>query len=110
VLRRIFRPKWEEGARGWRRLHNEELHTSYASPNICRVIKSMRMIWAGHDPRIGKMRNAHNIFVGKHEGKKALGRFMRRREDNIRMDFREIRWEGVDWMHLARIGTSDEPL
>jgi hypothetical protein len=39
VLRRLFGPKREEVAGGWRRLHNEELHNSYASPNIIRVFK-----------------------------------------------------------------------
>jgi hypothetical protein len=39
VLRRIFEPKREEVAGGWRRLHNEELHKLYASPNIIGVIK-----------------------------------------------------------------------
>jgi hypothetical protein len=43
VLRRIFGPKREEVAGGWRRLHNEELHNLYTSPNIIRVIKSWRM-------------------------------------------------------------------
>jgi hypothetical protein len=43
VLRRIFGPKMEEVARGWRRLHNEELHNLYVSQNIIREIKSRRM-------------------------------------------------------------------
>jgi hypothetical protein len=43
VLRRIFGPKREEVAGGWRRVHNEELHNLYASPNIIRVIKSRMM-------------------------------------------------------------------
>jgi hypothetical protein len=43
VLRRIYEPKREEVAGGWRRLHNEELHNVYASPNIVRVIKSRSM-------------------------------------------------------------------
>jgi hypothetical protein len=48
VLRRIFRPKMEEVEGCWRRLHNEELHNMYASPNIIRVIKSERMRLAGN--------------------------------------------------------------
>jgi hypothetical protein len=57
VLRRIFRPKREEVAGGWRRLHNEERHNLYASPNIITVFKSRRMKWAGNGPRMGRMRN-----------------------------------------------------
>jgi hypothetical protein len=57
VLRRIFGPKREEVAGGWRRLHNEELHNLYGSPNIIRVIKSRRMRWAGNVARMGEMRN-----------------------------------------------------
>jgi hypothetical protein len=40
---RIFGPKREEVAGGWRRLNNEELHNLYASPNIIRVIESRKM-------------------------------------------------------------------
>jgi hypothetical protein len=40
VLMRMFGPKREEVAGGWRRLHNEELHNLYALPNTIRVIKS----------------------------------------------------------------------
>jgi hypothetical protein len=43
VLKRIFVPKRNEMTGGWRRLHNEELHNMYASPNIARVINSRRM-------------------------------------------------------------------
>jgi hypothetical protein len=54
VLRRIFGPKEEEVAGGWRRLHNEELHNLYTSPNIIRVIKSRGVRWAGHVVRMGR--------------------------------------------------------
>jgi len=42
VLRMISGPKREEDI-SWRRLHNDELHSLYFSPNIVRVIKSIRM-------------------------------------------------------------------
>jgi hypothetical protein len=47
MLRRIFGPKREEDG-SWRKLHNDEFHNLYSSPNIVRVIKSRRMKWAGH--------------------------------------------------------------
>jgi hypothetical protein len=72
ALNRLFRPKKEEVAGSWRRLHSEELHNLYASPNIIRVIKSRRMRWAGHVARMGEMRNAYDILVGKFEGKRLL--------------------------------------
>jgi hypothetical protein len=86
---------------GWRRLQNEELHNLYTSPNIIRVIKSRRLRWARSIARMGKLRNAYNILVGKPEGKRPLGRLMCRWEDNIRTDLREIGWEDVNWMRLA---------
>jgi hypothetical protein len=46
VSRKIFGPKKDEDG-SWRKLHNDELHSLYSSPNIVRVIKSMRMRWAG---------------------------------------------------------------
>jgi hypothetical protein len=48
VLRRIFGPKRDEVMRGWRKLHNEELHDLYSSPSITRIIKSRKMSWAEH--------------------------------------------------------------
>jgi hypothetical protein len=52
VLRRIFGPKRDEVTGGWRRLHIEELHNLYSSPN--RMIKSRRMRWAGHVAGMGE--------------------------------------------------------
>jgi hypothetical protein len=49
----MFGPKREELAGGWRRLHNEELHNLYASPNVIKVITSRRMRWAGHVALMG---------------------------------------------------------
>jgi hypothetical protein len=43
VLRRIFGPKRDEVTGEWRKLHNEELHNLYSSPDIIRKIKSRRL-------------------------------------------------------------------
>jgi hypothetical protein len=48
------------------------------------------------------MKNTYNIFSGKPEWKRLLGRHRRKWEDNIRMDLRETVWEIVNWMHLAQ--------
>jgi hypothetical protein len=63
VLRRIFGPKKEEVAGGWRRLHNEELRNSYSSPSFIWAINSRRR-WAGQVARTGEMRGAYSILVG----------------------------------------------
>jgi hypothetical protein len=47
VLRRTFGHKREEDE-SWRKLHNDELHSLYSSPNIIMVVKSRKMRWAGH--------------------------------------------------------------
>jgi hypothetical protein len=86
----------------WTKLHNEELYNFYSSLNIIRTIKSKRMRWAGHVIRMGEKRNAYRIFVGKPEGKKPLGKQRRRWADNIKIDHREIGWDGMDWINLAQ--------
>jgi len=55
-MRRIFGPRRDEVTGKWMRLHNEELNDLYSSPNIELVIKSRRMIWAGHVARMGEER------------------------------------------------------
>jgi hypothetical protein len=54
VLRGIFGPKRDEVTGEWRKLHNEELHNLYSSPDIIRQVKSRRMRWAGYVTRIGE--------------------------------------------------------
>jgi hypothetical protein len=102
VLRRIFGPKRDEVTGGWRKLNNEELHGLYSSPSIVRVIKARRMRWAGHVARMGEVRGAYNILVGRPEGRRPLGTPRCRWEDNNKMDLREIGFEDVEWIHFAQ--------
>jgi hypothetical protein len=88
VLRTISGPKTEKVVRGPRKLHSEELHNLHGSPYANRAIKS-RTRWAGHVVRIGEVRNAYEVMVGKPERKKLFRIPRRTSEDNIRMDPRE---------------------
>jgi hypothetical protein len=47
-------------------------------------------------------RNAYTILVGKPEGKRPLGRPIRRWADNVKIALREIGWNGVDWIDMAQ--------
>jgi hypothetical protein len=51
---------------------------------------------------MGAKRNAYRILMGKSEGKRPLGRARRRWVDNIKIDLREIGWDGMDWIDLAQ--------
>jgi hypothetical protein len=51
---------------------------------------------------MGEKRNAYRILVENPEGKRSLGRPRRRWVDNIKIDLREIGWDGVDWIDLAQ--------
>jgi len=96
--RRIFGSQRNEVTEEWRKLHKEEFHDLYCSPNIVRVMKSRRRRWVGQLAHVGERRGA---LVGKPEGKRPLGRPRSRWEDYIKMDFQEVGF-GVDWIELAQ--------
>ena len=97
----MFGPKRDEVTGEWRKLHKEELRDLYSLNNIVRLVKSIRMRWAGHVARMGEGRGVHRVLVGKPEGKRPLGRPRRRWEDNIKMHLQEVGGVG-DWMELAQ--------
>jgi hypothetical protein len=66
------------------------------------MIKAKRMRWAEHLTCMGEKRNTSRCLVGKPEGKTQLGKYRRRLEDNIKIDFREIEWSGKGWINLAQ--------
>jgi hypothetical protein len=47
-----------------RKLHNDELHSLYSSPNMFKVIKSRRMRWAGHVARMGREEVFTEFWLG----------------------------------------------
>jgi hypothetical protein len=77
VLRRVFGAKRYEATEEWRKLHNEEKNDLYSLPNIVRVVKSRKMIWAGH--------------MARH-----------RWDDNIKMDLQDVGGSRGDWLELAQ--------
>ena len=54
VLRRTYRSKRDEVTGEWRKVHKEELNDLYSSPNIVRMIKSIRMRQARHVASMGR--------------------------------------------------------
>jgi hypothetical protein len=68
VLRRIFGPKRDEVTEEWRKLHSEEFHNFYSSPNIVRKIKSRTMKWATHLAHMGEDKKVYKVLVEMWEG------------------------------------------
>jgi hypothetical protein len=84
------------------KLHNEELHDLYSSPNIVRMMKSRTMRWAGYVARIGERRCVYVVFVGNPEGDPGVGgriilRFIVRKWDlGV--------WTGSSWLRIETGG------
>jgi hypothetical protein len=89
-----------------RKLHNDELHSLYSSPNIVRVIKSRKMRWEGHVARMGEG-SVYRVLVWRPEGKRQLGRPRRRWEVTLSWTLgREgsIVRTGFGWVRIGSIG------
>ncbi|KAJ4450010.1 hypothetical protein ANN_01417 [Periplaneta americana] len=92
----------DEVTEEWKKLHNTELHALYSSPDIIRNIKSRRLRRAGDVAHMGESRNAYRVLVGRPEGKEPSGRPRRRWEVNIKIDLREVGYDGRDWINLPQ--------
>jgi hypothetical protein len=96
VLRRIVGPKRDEVTGRWRKLHNDELHNSYSSPSIIRMIKSRRIRWAGHIERMGRRGMHIRYWWESLKKERPLERTRRRWLHNIKMYLGEIGRDGID--------------
>jgi hypothetical protein len=92
VLRRIFGPKRDEVTGGWRK-HNEEIHNLYSSPSIITIIKSRRMMWAGHAARMGRIGMHIRVGFWREIQKRPLGRPRRRWVDSVKI---ALDWNDTD--------------
>jgi hypothetical protein len=98
LLTRIFRPKRDEVAGGWRKLHREELHNLYSSPSINDKVKKDEM---GRECSTnGDKRNVRRFFVGKARKKDTTERPAIKWENNIKMELSKIGWSCMYWIHL----------
>jgi hypothetical protein len=93
----------------WRKLYNEKLNDLYCSlndlycsPNIVRVVKSRRMLWAVHVARTREKRGVYRVLVRKPEAKRPFGRPRSRWEDNIKMDLQELGCGGMELNELTQ--------
>jgi hypothetical protein len=72
VLWKILWSKTDRFAGESRKLHSEELHDLYSSPNIIQVIKSKIRKWAGHVVHTEERRSAYRVLARKPEEKSTL--------------------------------------
>jgi len=96
--------KWQDIAGGCRKLHNEELCLS-SSPNIIRTVNCRRIGWAGHVARMEK-RNAGEVFMGRPERKRLIGR-RRNRWEIFKMVLKKQdgnAWTGLIWLRIGICG------
>jgi hypothetical protein len=70
------------------------------SPEIIRVIKSIRIRSTEHVPRMGDRRNNTGVFVERPEGNSLLRRPRCRQADNIKMDLQEVGCTSTDLIDL----------
>jgi hypothetical protein len=88
---------------GPRKLHNQKLHNSYSLPDVIRMIKARRMMWAGRAAHMEDERAKNWLEYVK---ERLLGRRGCRWEGNITVDLKEMGWEDVDCPFRLRIVSS----
>jgi hypothetical protein len=94
----------DELIRRWRKMHIEELHNLYCSPDIIRIIKTWNMGWAGLVARMGR-RGIHTVFLWESQKERDhWGEPIRGCKDDIKINHRDIGWGGKDSNELTEGG------
>ena len=78
-----------------------ELHNFFGNVDIIRTFMSRRLQWTEHSSRMGDWRRAHNVLLGKPEGKRPHDRPKIRWKEDIILDLNDVGYEG-DWKTLAQ--------
>ncbi|XP_068236848.1 uncharacterized protein [Palaemon carinicauda] len=73
ILRGIEEPIYDEEINVWRRRHNREIRNSTNQPNICDVVRSRRLQWAGHMARMDEDRAPKRIILAEVAGRRPVG-------------------------------------
>jgi hypothetical protein len=95
VLREMCGPNKENVPGNWMKLHVKQFRDLHSSPNSFRAIKSGRIILATYVVR------ACRVLVGKPGRKRLLGRSGSGWDCRVKMCFKNIKLNDLDWMYLA---------
>jgi hypothetical protein len=108
-LQRTSGTKWEDEKGEWRKLHSEELHIVYSSPDIIIQIKSRRVRWAGHVARMGEEQKGTMFWWESPKGRdhSQEQRVGGKMGSEWILERFAGGWIGFDWL---RIGTGGELL
>jgi hypothetical protein len=108
AFRRIFGPTKAKVTGEWIKLHNEELHNLYSTPNIVWVIKSRKMRWTGHVAWMGRREACIGFWWGNlkerghwggpgiPDGRIILGSIFRKCDVGV--------WNGLGWLRIETGG------
>jgi hypothetical protein len=102
MIKKIFGPRRDDVIRKFRALPNDKLHKLYRSPNIFRIVKSIRIRWIWNIRHMEKVKCAYRILLGKLLGNWSL-ESTKRRGPNIKVDLTGIHCENgrQNWLRIV---------
>jgi hypothetical protein len=102
MMSRILGPKRNEVSGGRRKLHSEQLHNFSCSRSIDRMIRSRKVMWAGHVARMGRREMPIGFWWEKRkEGERLENQDV---DDWIILMWLLVVWSGLIWVRLGTSG------